>query len=104
MREHNSEDCIVCKEFGTWATTPDTNEWLTAHEKAYNRIHSGIPVVKDPASPSSLSFMHDGIETGRLDWSSGELKFSGCVHGSTLVFFEFLKKCVDAYMSEKSRS
>jgi len=32
--EHNSEECLVCKELGNFAETADTQEWLEEHEEA----------------------------------------------------------------------
>ena len=40
-------------------------------------------------------------EIGKLDWSSGTLKFTGKADESAKVFFDFLKEYVDKYIEAK---
>lgn len=34
MRDHDPSTCSVCQALGDWTTTPDTEAWLEAHNKA----------------------------------------------------------------------
>jgi len=46
-------------------------------------------------------FWFEGEELGKLDWSSGELKFSGKLEPSAKRFFEELKFNIDTYIRNK---
>ena len=46
--------------------------------------------ITQPADPRNVSFWDNDKEVGKLDWSSGTLKFSGSADKSAKVFFGYL--------------
>lgn len=60
-----------------------------------------LEIVASYPQTCNVTF-HDGEgEIGRLDWTDGEMVFSGDLTESAQVFFSVLKSMVDAYIDQQ---
>jgi len=66
---------------------------------------SNISNIIDISSYTSTNIVvfcsDDGEEVGKLNWSTGELKFSGNADESAKLFFNFLKNYINEYIRLK---
>lgn len=58
-------------------------------------------VINNLTPDYAVCFYDGDSEIGRLDWTEGELRFSGKMEESAEKFFDFLKPCVDQYIQSK---
>jgi len=56
MQEHNSNNCLVCKEHGNWANTSDTEAWMKAHTDAGIKL-ALVPATVTPYSTAAYELM-----------------------------------------------